>query len=170
MMVSERLQLISELDNLDDFKHGMWCILHGMSLSVQSIMYQPDVWIVAAAIHYFELAGIHHRDVSVGNIGWAKRGTTGVGILFDFDRAQLIPQAGEEAKSDHLIGTVAFAAIDRLYNPGAMHLTRFDYESWMWCVYWIAVCYDGGKERTWGTSNHPFYALLRRLLQRRWPF
>jgi hypothetical protein len=103
---------------------------------------------VCVAIYWLARAGIYHRDISVGNLGWAVRDETSVGLPFDFDHARMI-DSPDKPSSQHITGTVAFMSLD-LLRPSSSppsHILRFDQESCFWAAWYIAVRYQRGERR-----------------------
>lgn len=99
-------------------------------------------------------AGIHHRDISDGNLMYRK-GSDGriYGVLNDWDLSSLdIPNRtiGHERT-----GTIPFMAIELLTsgdNPSA-HLYRHDLESFFWLFVWCATNRRAGVSQTWTERN-----------------
>lgn len=98
------------------------------------------------AIYWLARAGVQHRDISVGNLGWAvRKNGICVGLPFDFDHARFIKRKNPPS-SEHITGTIPFMALDLLQNMTRSHIVRYDYESCFWVAWYIATCYKGGKQ------------------------
>ncbi|KAG8948447.1 hypothetical protein FRC03_000721 [Tulasnella sp. 419] len=112
------------------------------------------VWSTFHAIYYLDKAGIHHRDVSAGNLGYRQL-DCGRRLIkfFDFDHAR---KHGQQQSSRHFTGTLPFLAIDLLLHNTTPYIVRFDYESMLWTSLWIVVCYEDGKDQC-GVEDHPLF-------------
>lgn len=108
--------------------------------------------------HYvvYTKCGILHRDLSVNNIMFTRRGKAVVGILNDWDlAASVIPK--DKATSKHRTGTAAFMALDLLANDGKplLHEYHHDLESFVWILIWCAfVLRFKGEQVDWA-NQHP---------------
>jgi hypothetical protein len=139
----------------------------GVPLRVSVISVRLNAWELKAstilAIYWLARAGVYHRDISVGNLGWAARKDgICVGIPFDFDHARLIDKDGLPS-SKHITGTIAFMSVDLLADMTRPHIVRYDYESCFWVAWYIATCYKGGKQLH-TVKDHPLLSWLTRPL------
>ncbi|KAG8926166.1 hypothetical protein FRC02_009166 [Tulasnella sp. 418] len=132
IIITELLEPVTNLSGLPDIKLFVWSTFH--------------------AIYYLDKAGIHHRDVSAGNLGYQQL-DCGRRLIkfFDFDHAR---KHDQKQSSRHFTGTLPFLAIDLLLHNNAPYVVRFDYESMMWTSLWIVVCYEDGQDQ-YGAKDHP---------------
>ncbi|KAI5115936.1 hypothetical protein M0805_004063 [Coniferiporia weirii] len=95
--------------------------------------------------HFLWIHGIMHRDISVGNLMCRLgKGGRACGVLNDWDLAKL--KDSKESTSNSRTGTRPFMARDLLTDEPVEHLERFDWESMLYVLIWIACCYGpGGK-------------------------
>ena len=101
--------------------------------------------------------GIEHGDISIGNLMYDP--ATKRGVLNDFDLARLgAPDRQPTAKDN--TGTMPFLALD-LLNEAAFkglvrRLYRHDAESFAWCLIYICICMEKGRDGRIGTQKpHP---------------
>ena len=89
--------------------------------------------------------GVHHRDISVGNLMYRRNanGEFFCGVLNDWDLSKL---DGKDKESLFRTGTRAFLAQDFLKGRKVTHLERNDWESVLYVLVWITTRYDGGSE------------------------
>ncbi|KAG8957335.1 hypothetical protein FRC03_010262 [Tulasnella sp. 419] len=134
IIITELLSPVTNMSGLPEIKLFVWSTFH--------------------AIYYLDKAGIHHRDVSAGNLGYQQL-DCGRRLIkfFDFDHAR---KHDQKQSSRHFTGTLPFLAIDLLLHNNAPYLVRFDYESMLWTSLWIAVCYENGKDQ-FGANDHPLF-------------
>jgi len=102
--------------------------------------------------------GIHHGDVSLGNLMWDDRRK--VGILNDFDLARFADQDGASGKDN--TGTMPYMALDLLSEEGLRgeipRRYRHEAESFAWsliCLCLATVEDKGGKNYT--LDPHPLH-------------
>ncbi|KAG8947749.1 hypothetical protein FRC03_000947 [Tulasnella sp. 419] len=134
VIATEFLHPVTKLNELSEVKHVGWLVLH--------------------AIHHLDQAGIHYGNLSPGNIGYRKLPCGRILVnLFDFDF--VTRHHVEERQFHYCPSTFPFAAIEVLRNEDVKFLVRFDFESLIWVLIWILVCYEGGKERRYSISKHP---------------
>lgn len=107
-----------------------------------------DVWRQCILCHIvLWKAGVHHRDVSPGNMMWYrdKLGKL-MGVLNDYDLSSLANVPGPQG--NERTGTVPFMALDLLTAKAQQgevkHLYRHDLESFMWVFIWICLRYRKG--------------------------
>jgi hypothetical protein len=81
-----------------------------------------------------------HRDISVSNLMFRRKGTDIYGVLNDFDLAVAVDH--QEPSSKHRTGTKPFMAMDLLRPSPPGHLSRHDLESLFYALLWIAVGVD----------------------------
>ncbi|KAJ3554595.1 hypothetical protein NM688_g3026 [Phlebia brevispora] len=106
----------------------------------QMINCLDDLWTKARMLH---------RDISINNIMYEKRGDYYHFVLIDFDMAVVLPkhESTYVASSSHRTGTLPFMAKELIYNAwmiiktkGARspikHLLRHDLESLLWVSLW----------------------------------
>lgn len=94
-----------------------------------------------------------HRDLSVNNLMFQRRGNTGKGIVNDWDMALVITDDEDFSQSaPSPAGTLPFMAIDLLDETPPTHLYRHDLESLFYILVWAAVHFDikknSGSQRT----------------------
>ncbi|KAI5115836.1 hypothetical protein M0805_008270 [Coniferiporia weirii] len=95
--------------------------------------------------HFLWDHGIMHRDISIGNL-MCRLGKDGrvCGVLNDWDLAKL--KDSKDPTSNTRTGTRPFMARDLLTDKPQEHLERFDWESMLYVLIWIACRYgSGGK-------------------------
>ncbi|KAG8907257.1 hypothetical protein FRB99_004951 [Tulasnella sp. 403] len=134
VLVTERVRLLTEISNGRLFLE----LVRGF----------------VTALYCLDAAGIRHRDISTGNLGYKEINGKLQPKLLDFDHARFTSIPDGPPTSQHLTGTLPFMAIDLLDGIGYMHPLRFDLESLMWCAVWIPTCCHDGKE-VCGVRNHP---------------
>ncbi|KAI5115619.1 hypothetical protein M0805_000568 [Coniferiporia weirii] len=95
--------------------------------------------------HFLWIHGIMHRDISIGNLMCRLGKDDEVcGVLNDWDLAKL--EGSKDPTSNSRTGTRPFMARDLLTDEPQEHLERFDWESMLYVLIWIACCYGpGGK-------------------------
>ncbi|KAG2149124.1 uncharacterized protein EDB93DRAFT_362196 [Suillus bovinus] len=106
-----------------------------------------DVWRQCILCHVtLWKEGVHHRDVSPGNLMWYWKDGQRIGVLNDYDLSSLADDPGP--RGNERTGTVPFMALDLLTEEGqrgqVKHLYRHDLESFMWCFVWISLRYENG--------------------------
>ncbi|KAG1826528.1 hypothetical protein EV424DRAFT_1599821 [Suillus variegatus] len=106
-----------------------------------------DVWRQCISCHLtLWKEGVHHRDVSPGNLMWYWKDDKRIGVLNDYDLSSLADDSGP--RGNERTGTVPFMALDLLTEEGQIgevkHLYRHDLESFMWCIAWISLRYKNG--------------------------
>ncbi|KAG1893873.1 uncharacterized protein F5891DRAFT_1256963 [Suillus fuscotomentosus] len=106
-----------------------------------------DVWRQCISCHLtLWKEGVHHRDVSPGNLMWYWRDDKRIGVLNDYDLSSLADDLGP--RGNERTGTVPFMALDLLTKEGqrgeVKHLYRHDLESFIWCFAWISLRYENG--------------------------
>ncbi|KAH7903117.1 hypothetical protein BJ138DRAFT_1120710 [Hygrophoropsis aurantiaca] len=94
--------------------------------------------------------GIHHRDVSSGNLMYYKNPQGDLkGVLNDYDLASLADQIGP--KGNERTGTIPFMALELLtweaLEGRVTHLYRHDVESFVWVLAWVSLRYKDGHLR-----------------------
>ena len=144
--VFERLEAITSLADLEEFKTAFRDIFHGMSLLfLKQETGETNDYLV---IHYLAISrdGIKHRDISISNL-MCRRLEDGKiqGVLNDWDVAST---SHTESDSDHTnmrTGTMPFMSIDLHEDPPPVHMERFEYESLFYVLYWICLSYSDGK-------------------------
>ncbi|KAI6138070.1 hypothetical protein BKA82DRAFT_4250151 [Pisolithus tinctorius] len=107
-----------------------------------------DAWRQCVLCHYtLWREGIHHRDVSCGNLMYYRVGGKVMGVLNDYDLSSLASSANP--LSNKRTGTIPFMAIDLLKEDGqdgkVKHLYRHDMESLIYVFIWISLQYKDGK-------------------------
>ncbi|KAG8905160.1 hypothetical protein FRC00_013432 [Tulasnella sp. 408] len=110
-------------------------------------------WSVLQAIKFLNGRGWFHRDISIGNMGFAiEPECKGVLVkLHDFD---LSKQHGSVSRTSHWTGTLPFMSIELLRNPQMEHMIGFDMEALLWTLLWIVRVYTDGKIM-FKVENHP---------------
>ncbi|KAG2104742.1 uncharacterized protein F5147DRAFT_654391 [Suillus discolor] len=90
--------------------------------------------------------GVHHQDVSPGNLMRYWKDGKQIGILNDYGLSSLADDPGPQG-NEHT-GMVPFIALDLLTEKGqhgkVKHLYLHDLESFMWCFAWISLHYENG--------------------------
>ncbi|KAI5118269.1 hypothetical protein M0805_006011 [Coniferiporia weirii] len=105
--------------------------------------------------HFLWFKGVKHRDISVGNLMCRCVGDEVYGVLNDWDLSKL--EGSKEPTSISRTGTRPFMAMDLLDelqdhskpqdSKPQGHLERYDWESMLYVLIWIACRYDAnGKE------------------------
>lgn len=109
--------------------------------------------------HYFLWkGGIHHRDISVGNLMYIEENGWVVGVLNDFDQSSWIKPGETGGPFAHVrTGTMPFMAFE-LLRPAAIsgrveHIYAYDAQSFFWASAWILTGYERGKL----VNDPPFY-------------
>ncbi|KAI5115937.1 hypothetical protein M0805_004064 [Coniferiporia weirii] len=93
--------------------------------------------------HFLWDHGIMHRDISIGNLMCRLGEDDEVcGVLNDWDLAKL--KDSKESTSNSRTGTRPFMARDLLTDEPVEHLERFDWESMLYVLVWIACRYGSG--------------------------
>lgn len=115
------------------------------------------MFVPTLAAHYviYTKCDILHRDLSVNNIMFTRRGDKVVGILNDWDLAASATPKGK-ATSNHRTGTAAYMALDLLKNADKplLHEYCHDLESLMWILVWCAfVLRFKGEEVAWKNQD-----------------
>ncbi|KAG2065052.1 hypothetical protein BDR04DRAFT_191035 [Suillus decipiens] len=125
ILVFRKLERITELHGKELFNVWYQCILCHLTLWKE---------------------GVHHRDISPGNLMWYWKDGKRVGVLNDYNLSSLADDPG--ARANEFMGTVPFMALDLLTQEGqrgeVKHLYRHDLESFMWCFAWISLRYKEG--------------------------
>ncbi|KAJ7592596.1 hypothetical protein C8J56DRAFT_885744 [Mycena floridula] len=103
------------------------------------------IWDIVRCHFLLWQLGVHHRDISVGNLMY--NASTGKGILNDFDLAVIVDLSEIPAPCPRTtFGTVPFMALELLAAPQsksqAFHLYRHDLESFTWTLLWICTGYS----------------------------
>ncbi|KAJ7592600.1 hypothetical protein C8J56DRAFT_479625 [Mycena floridula] len=135
--------------NLGSNRSRMPCIL--VFEQLQPITALPPellwsaIWDIVRCHFLLWQLGVHHRDISVGNLMY--NATTGKGILNDFDIAIILDRDTIPAPCPRTtFGTVPFMALELLAAPQsksqAFHLYRHDLESFTWTLLWICTGYS----------------------------
>ncbi|KIK72565.1 hypothetical protein PAXRUDRAFT_836425, partial [Paxillus rubicundulus Ve08.2h10] len=109
-----------------------------------------DAWRQCILCHYLLWkAGIHHRDVSCGNLMYYREEGKVVGVLNDYDLASLA--SSQTPLGNKRTGTMPFMAIELLATDGqdgkVEHLYRHDMESFIWVFIWIYLQFKNGQRR-----------------------
>ncbi|KAG2130825.1 uncharacterized protein EDB93DRAFT_1331954 [Suillus bovinus] len=90
--------------------------------------------------------GVHHRDVSPGNLVWYWKCGRRIGIMNDYDLSSLADDPGPQRNKR--MSTVPFMALDlfteECQQGKVKHLYRHDLESFMWCFVWTSFRYENG--------------------------
>ncbi|KAI6158190.1 hypothetical protein BKA82DRAFT_131896 [Pisolithus tinctorius] len=121
-----------------------------------------DAWRQCVLCHYaLWWEGIHHRDVSSGNLMYYRVDGKVMGVLNDYDLSSLTTSAN--SLGNEPTGTIPFMAIDLLKKDGqdgrVEHLYRHDMESLIYVFIWISLQYKDGKLikrgplRSWAKVN-----------------
>ncbi|KDQ12499.1 hypothetical protein BOTBODRAFT_34462 [Botryobasidium botryosum FD-172 SS1] len=100
-----------------------------------------DILYVIEELH--DKAGILHRDISINNLAY-RRGADGrvEGIIYDFDLAMDLD--ADTASSERPTGTTAFLAMHLLYGASLRHRLSFEYESFLYVLWWLVACHNRG--------------------------
>ncbi|KAJ3534418.1 hypothetical protein NM688_g7141 [Phlebia brevispora] len=134
-------------------------------------------------------ANMLHRDVSVNNIMYEKRGGMYYFILIDFDMAVVLPKDGNTpytSSSRHRTGTLPFMAYELIRDAAntagkgdwkpIKHLLRHDFQSLFWVSLWciLVLLTDGlsrdeteallSKAKLWEGSNLEYVADHKQVL------
>ncbi|KIN94639.1 hypothetical protein M404DRAFT_1008200, partial [Pisolithus tinctorius Marx 270] len=107
-----------------------------------------DAWRQCILCHYaLWREGIHHHDVSSGNLMYYRVDSKVMGVLNDYDLSSLTSSANP--LGNERTGTILFMAIDLLEEDGqdgrVEHLYRHDMESFIYVFIWISLQYKDGK-------------------------
>ncbi|KAH8113840.1 hypothetical protein DFH11DRAFT_1509769, partial [Phellopilus nigrolimitatus] len=93
------------------------------------------------------IAKIMHRDLSSDNCMFRRLADGSVvGVLNDWDLSKSGDSTGQSSKSR--TGTRPFMAIDLLVPNPPAHLERYDWESIMYVIIWIACRFERGGHET----------------------
>jgi len=96
----------------------------------------------------FDKAKILHRDINPGNL-MVKVDANGRHdpFLIDFDFAKDMDKDPSDAHiKTHRTMSTPFLALELLSDPPPQALYRHDLESFVWCLWWIAVSYLNGEQ------------------------
>lgn len=88
--------------------------------------------------------GIFHRDISVNNMMYRKKGGKIFGVLNDYDLAIL--KSNNTPSSKTRTGTRPFMAIDLLGKPTDVHRYRHDLESLFYVIVYVTSRYHEGQD------------------------
>lgn len=88
--------------------------------------------------------GLHHRDISPGNMMYYYGENGVVGVLNDRYLPTGIPSSG--TPNVDRTGTIPFMALQLLSGEHVAPLFRHDAESFIWVFIWVCGCSDGLKE------------------------
>ncbi|PAV19315.1 acetate kinase [Pyrrhoderma noxium] len=127
-IISERLEPITSLTDLEEFKTAFRDIFH--------------------VIHYLAISkdGIKHRDISISNLMCRRLGDGSVqGILNDWDVASTSHTESDSEHTNMRTGTMPFMSIDLHRKLPPVNIERFEYESLFYVLYWICLSYSYGK-------------------------
>jgi len=95
--------------------------------------------------------GIHHRDISNGNLMYYRKNGHLFGVLIDFDLACL---EGMPSENQRRTGTRPFMASDLLLGEGPFeHLYKHDAESFFWVAVYDSAL-DSSLVRQWGNFDN----------------
>ncbi|KAG1762327.1 hypothetical protein EV702DRAFT_332282 [Suillus placidus] len=90
--------------------------------------------------------GVHHRNVSPGNLMWYWKDGKRIGVFNDYDLSSLVDEPGP--RGNERTGTVPFMALDLLTAKArrdeVKRLYRHDLESFIWVFAWISLRYENG--------------------------
>ncbi|KIO23494.1 hypothetical protein M407DRAFT_27022 [Tulasnella calospora MUT 4182] len=111
-------------------------------------------WSVLQAIKFLNSLGWFHRDISIGNMGFAMvQPCNGVLVkLHDFD---LSKEHGSASGAPHWTGTLPFMSIELLTYPDMEHKIGFDVEALIWTLLWIVRVYTDGRNTFKVAKDHP---------------
>ena len=144
--VFERLETITSLADLEEFKTAFRDIFHGMSLLF--LKQETGETNDYSVIHYLAVSkdGIKHRDISISNL-MCRRLENGKiqGVLNDWDVASTSHTESDSEHTNMRTGTMPFMSIDLHEDPPPVHIERFEYESLFYVLYWICLSYSDGK-------------------------
>ena len=96
----------------------------------------------------YDEGNILHRDLSIYNLMFERRGGRIVGILNDYDLAVVLnnDKSLPPRSSNHRTGTAAFMAHELLdIDSMVEHSYRHDLESFFYVLFWTAVGYKGSR-------------------------
>ncbi|PAV20031.1 other 1 kinase [Pyrrhoderma noxium] len=127
-IISERLEPITSLTDLEEFKTAFRDIFH--------------------VIHYLAISkdGIIHRDINISNLMYRRLEDDSVqGVLNDWDVASTSHTESDSEHTNMHTGTMPFMSIDLHEDPPPVHMERFEYESLFYVLYWICLSYSDGK-------------------------
>ena len=144
--VFERLEAITSLADLEEFKTAFRDIFHGMSLLF--LKQETGETNDYSVIHYLAISkdGIKHRDISISNLMCRRLEDGSVqGVLNDWDVASTSHTESESEHTNMRTGTMPFMSIDLHEDPPPVHIERFEYESLFYVLYWICLSYSDGK-------------------------
>ncbi|KAK0460332.1 hypothetical protein IW261DRAFT_1349814, partial [Armillaria novae-zelandiae] len=147
--VSERLFPITDLANVQDIAQVFLDIL------------QCHKWL-------YDHPRILHRDISMSNVMYRKRGGEICGVLNDFDLSSFLPLV--EASSLHRTGTPPYMAHDLLKESDIGHLYRHDLEALFYvslilcCRYRIVETSNGRQLQELPLTDIPFADWYKRTL------
>ncbi|KAG8897370.1 hypothetical protein FRB99_008204, partial [Tulasnella sp. 403] len=156
ILVTERVQLLAEISDGKQFLELVQGFVTGQHGTFRDMSQLFDTE-MPLALYCLDAAGIRHRDISTGNLGYKEINGKLQPKLLDFDHARFSSVPDGPPTSQHLTGTLPFMAIDLLEGLGYMHPLRFDLESLLWCSIWIPTCCHNGKE-VCGARDHPLKA------------
>ena len=145
-IISERLEPITSLTDLEEFKTAFSDIFHGMFLL--SFKQETGETNNYSVIHYLAISkdGIKHRDISISNLMCRRLGDGSVqGVLNDWDVASTSHTESDSEHTNMRTGTMPFMSIDLHEDPPTVHIERFEYESLFYVLYWICLSYSDGK-------------------------
>lgn len=126
-------------------------------------------------IHWLWAVKVHHRDISVGNMMFRRLPCGRVqGVLNDYDLAK-VASVPEEDSNRTRTGTKPFMAIDALAPDCAEYVERFDWEAFMWTLFWILCRYVPGTTeqnstllRDWLSASAESVKSTKELLLYKW--
>ncbi|PAV20018.1 other 1 kinase [Pyrrhoderma noxium] len=127
-IVSERLEAITSLTDLEEFKTAFRDIFH--------------------VIHYLAISKdrIIHRDINISNLMCRRlEDGSAQGVLNDWDSASTSHTESESEHTNMRTGTMPFKSRDLHEDPPPVHIERFEYESLFYVLYWICLSYSNEK-------------------------